>query len=141
MMIAPKMIDELAHMARTASTRAYAPYSHYPVGAAALSASGKIYTGCNIENASYGLTVCAERVAVWAAVAAGEREIVAVAVSTPNGATPCGACRQVLAEFGPAGKGAEREMLVIMVTSKGNQIMPLSELLPHAFLPKHLSGE
>ena len=108
------------------------------MGAAALSASGKVYTGCNIENASYGLTVCAERTAVWSAVAAGEREIVAVAVATPNGATPCGACRQVLAEFMPSSDGAERDMLVILVTQQGNQVLRLSELLPHAFLPEHL---
>ena len=137
-MIPQETIDELARVARAASKRAYAPYSHYAVGAAALSASGKVYTGCNIENASYGLTVCAERTAVWAAVAAGDREIVAVAVATPNGATPCGACRQVLAEFMPSGAATERDTLVIMVTLQGNQVMRLSELLPHAFLPEHL---
>ncbi len=137
-MIPQEMIDELARRARAASKQAYAPYSHYAVGAAALSASGKIYTGCNIENASYGLTVCAERTAVWSAVAAGEREIVAVAVATPNGATPCGACRQVLVEFMPSGDAAGRDTLVILATRQGNQVMRLSELLPHAFLPEHL---
>jgi cytidine deaminase len=140
MMIPQDTIDELARAARAASKRAYVPYSHYPVGAAALAGSGKVYSGCNIENASFGLTVCAERVAVWSAVAAGEREITAVAVITPNGATPCGACRQVLAEFSAPPDAPERDMIVIMVTKSGNQVLHLSELLPYAFLPRHLSS-
>ena len=139
-MIAQEMIDRLARLAYEASKRAYVPYSHYAVGAATLSASGKVYSGCNIENASYGLTVCAERTAVWAAVAAGEREIVAVAVATPNGAPPCGACRQVLSEFLPSGAAVERDILVILVTQQGNQITHLSELFPNAFSMHH-SGE
>ena len=80
---------------------AHAPYSKFHVGAALLTASGKIFTGCNVENASYGLTICAERSAVCSAVAAGEREWVAMAVATPGGHSPCGACRQVLVEFAP----------------------------------------
>jgi cytidine deaminase len=137
MMIPQTKIDELVAAARRASEQAYARYSHYPVGAAVLTASGKVYVGCNVENASFGLTVCAERVAAWSAVAAGERQIVAVAVVTPNAATPCGACRQVLAEFAPAG-GIE-EMLVIVAGAGATQTLHLSDLLPRAFLPRDLS--
>jgi cytidine deaminase len=81
--------------------QAHAPYSKFHVGAALLTASGKIVTGCNVENASYGLTICAERSAVCSAIAAGERQFVAMAVATPGGHSPCGACRQVLVEFAP----------------------------------------
>ena len=88
--------------ARRARRRAYAPYSRYPVGAAVLAADGTVFTGANIENASYGLSMCAERVAIFAAAAAGHRRIRAVAVATgsPKPASPCGACRQVMVEFG-----------------------------------------
>ena len=82
--------------------KAHAPYSHFQVGAAVLTASGETFVGCKVENASYGLTICAERSAVCAAVTAGHTKIVAVAVATSGGASPCGACRQVLSEFGPA---------------------------------------
>src|SRR5436305_1990648 len=81
--------------------QAHAPYSKFQVGAALLTASGKIITGCNVENASYGLTICAERSAVCSAIAAGQRQFVAMAVATPGGHSPCGACRQVLVEFAP----------------------------------------
>jgi cytidine deaminase len=81
--------------------QAHAPYSKFHVGAALLTASGKIITGCNVENASYGLTICAERSAVCSAVAAGEKQWLAMAVATPGGHSPCGACRQVLVEFAP----------------------------------------
>ena len=95
---------DLLSRARAAAKHAYAPYSEFPVGAAALALDGSIHTGCNVENASYGLTICAERAAVSAAVGAGHRQIVAVAVSAPKVArtTPCGACRQFLNEFRPA---------------------------------------
>src|SRR2546430_11469323 len=81
--------------------QAHAPYSKFHGGAALLTASGKIFSGCNVENASYGLTICAERSAVCSAIAAGERDWVAMAVATPGGHSPCGACRQVLVEFAP----------------------------------------
>ncbi len=81
---------------------AYAPYSKFRVGAALLTSAGDVFTGCNVENASYGLTICAERAAICAAVAAGRTDIVAVAVIASGGASPCGACRQVLSEFGPS---------------------------------------
>jgi cytidine deaminase len=81
--------------------QAHAPYSEFHVGAALLTASGKIITGCNVENASYGLTICAERSAICSAIACGERQFIAMAVATPGGHSPCGACRQVLVEFAP----------------------------------------
>ena len=102
---APQLRQKLFRLARAAMKHAYAPYSRFRVGAAILLADGRVFTGCNVENASYGLTVCAERNALFAAVAASARkpEILAVAVVNHRGApcSPCGACRQVLAEFGP----------------------------------------
>lgn len=125
----------LIDAARKARTRAYAPYSGFPVGAAVRAADGRVFTGCNVENASYGLGVCAERVAVFHAVAAGVRELTAVAVvcGSEEPCRPCGACRQVLREFGPA-------MRVIMAGEAGPvEVRPLSELLPDSFGPEHLS--
>jgi len=108
---------------------AHAPYSKFRVGAALLTKSGKVYTGVNVENASYGLTNCAERVAVGKAVSEGHRKFRAIAVAAPSTSlSPCGACRQVLAEFG--------EMVVICADSRNTrrvEIHLLSELLPHAF--------
>jgi cytidine deaminase len=94
---------ELLEAAQRARESAYAPYSRFKVGAAVWTESGQIFTGCNIENASYGLSICAERVAIFTAIAAGETKIVAIAIVTdaPAPSTPCGACRQVLAEFAP----------------------------------------
>jgi cytidine deaminase len=121
--------DELIRAALEAQRRAYCPYSDFPVGAAIRSASGKIYQGVNVENASFGLTICAERVAASAAVAAGDREFVAIAVVSRGGVSPCGACRQFLAEFNP-------NLLVVMVDSlqqdHGYQAT-LDELLPSRF--------
>jgi len=112
--------------------RAYAPYSNYHVGAALLTADGEIIAGCNVENATFGATCCAERTAVFAAVAAGHLAFRAIAVVT-NGAapgTPCGICRQVLAEFG-------RDLEVLCFTPEGAEARYLlSELLPHAFTLK-----
>lgn len=97
-------MDELLEAARAVRTNAYAPYSVYQVGAAIRGADGVIYTGCNVENVSFGLSLCAERSAVAAMVAAGCRSVQAVAVVTKDGGTPCGMCRQVLAEFAESGE-------------------------------------
>jgi cytidine deaminase len=124
----------LLDAARAAAARAYCPYSRFRVGAAVLTPAGAIYSGCNVENASYGLTICAERVAVGAMVAAGATELVAVAVwtPTPQPTTPCGACRQVLNEFGPAAQ-------VICACDGVAQLrLTVAELLPAAFGPKNL---
>ena len=119
---------ELIALATQARKQAYAPYSHYEVGAALWTASGQVYTGCNVENASYGLTICAERTAAVKAVSSGERDFVAIAVVTADGGTPCGACRQVLAEFGP-------HMRVLVADAAGNcKVYRLDELLPDAFV-------
>ncbi len=110
-----------------AREKAYAPYSGFRVGAALLTRSGRVFTGANVENASYGLSVCAERVAAFKAVAEGEREFEAIAVATGNGVLPCGACRQVLNEFGP-------DMRVIVADAEGNmRTYRLSDLLPGGF--------
>jgi cytidine deaminase len=125
-------IDEAALVGSALSVRrqAYAPYSHYPVGAALLSKSGKIFTGCNVENISFGLTICAEQAAISAAVAAGEREFAAIAVAADSktGVLPCGRCRQTLAEFGD-------RIMVYSCTLDGKfTTAPLGELLPGAKL-------
>lgn len=120
--------DNLVQAASEARTHAYVPYSHFPVGAAVMGGSGKLYTGCNIENASYGLTVCAERTAVFNAISAGERQIstVAVVADTPAPTAPCGACRQVMAEFGV--------QTIIMANTTGLiRTVAMNELLPYAF--------
>ena len=93
--------DQLIAMARAASQQAYAPYSKFQVGAALLGKSGSLYVGANVENASYGLTNCAERTAVFCAVTEGERDFEAMAIASPGGVAPCGACRQVMYEFAP----------------------------------------
>jgi cytidine deaminase len=122
--------DELIHAALDAQKRAYAPYSNFPVGAALRTASGKIYQGTNVENASFGLTICAERVAATTAVAAGERNFTDIAIVSRGGASPCGACRQFLAEFSPT-------MRIVMVDSEhldhGYQ-STLGDLLPNRFV-------
>lgn len=112
---------------------AYAPYSNYAVGAALLSASGRIYTGVNIENSAYSGTICAERVAVFKAVSEGEKDFKAIAVVTENGGTPCGPCRQVLAEFG-------LNTIVLIANENGDLLeeVTVSDLLPSAFTPKDL---
>ena len=120
--------DTLVRAAREAQTRAYAPYSRYRVGAALEATDGRVFTGANVENASYGLTICAERAAVTAAVSAGAlrfRRIVVATDSDPPG-SPCGACRQVLAEFGT---GVE-----VLAVGPGSQVRwRLDQLLPAAF--------
>jgi cytidine deaminase len=132
-MLTDEIRARLIKMAMEVRQRAYAPYSNYWVGAALLTPSGKFFTGCNVENASYPNSLCAERVAVFKAVSEGEREFVAIAVVTENGGTPCGACRQVLAEFG-------LDTLVLIADADGNlkQETRLDELLPGAFGPGDL---
>lgn len=100
MMIGDEQKQALMAAACAAREQAYAPYSQYKVGAAILVEDGRVFTGVNVENASYGLSICAERTAVFKAVSEGAREILAVAICTANAGSPCGACRQVLAEFG-----------------------------------------
>src|SRR4051794_40943297 len=121
--------DELINSAFDAQKRAYCPFSNFPVGAALRTASGRIYQGCNVENASFGLTICAERVAAGSAVANGEREFTAIAVVSRGGVAPCGACRQFLAEFNP-------NLPIIMVDSlkpsEGHHAS-LDRLLPSRF--------
>jgi cytidine deaminase len=125
----------LEKQARAAAKQSYSPYSNFPVGAAVLTGSGKIFTGTNVENASFGLCNCAERTAIFSAVAAGENAVRCVVVYTPTQSvtTPCGACRQVINEFGP-------EARVISICDSSDRIeTSLSALLPGAFGPQNLS--
>lgn len=124
---------ELVELGLRARESAYAPYSNYSVGAALLTKSGQYYLGANVENASYPLSMCAERVAIFKAVSAGDREPLAISVVTENAGSPCGGCRQVLSEFG-------LETLVLLVDGSGTvaREMTVAELLPDAFRPEHL---
>lgn len=127
-------LQEMAERAKAASANAYCPYSRFPVGAVVLTDDGQMFDGCNVENASYGLTVCAERNAVFQMVARGKRKIAAVVVytPTPGPAAPCGACRQVVNEFGP-------DALVVSVCDgPGVLRRSLPDLLPDAFGPADL---
>jgi len=128
MMLDQETKQRLIQKALQVRSRAYAPYSNYQVGAALLTAGGGIYTGANVENAAYPTSMCAERSAVFSAVSDGEREFQAVAVATRNGGTPCGSCRQVLAEFG-------LDIAVLIVDQQGTivQETTVSALLPGAF--------
>lgn len=132
-MLTDESLQELIKAAQKARAHAYAPYSQYPVGAALLTVSGKIFTGANIENASYPAGICAERVAVFKAVSEGETGFKAIAVVTDNGGAPCGVCRQVLAEFG-------METMIFIVDGEGTVVQKtdLNSLLPNAFTPKDL---
>jgi cytidine deaminase len=125
--------DSLVDAARAVQQQAYAPYSHFRVGAAIEADNGAVFVGCNVENASYGLTICAERAAVAAAVGAGVRRIRRAVVVTDSDppAAPCGACRQVLSEFGP-------DMLVEAVGPERTSRWSMRELLPAAFGPEQL---
>ncbi len=124
--------EALVEAARTVRKLAYAPYSNYQVGAALLAADGTIFTGCNVENATYPAGICAERVAVTKAVSEGRREFVAVAVVTKDGGSPCGICRQVMSEFAP-------EMPVILADpEKIVGEFTLDQLLPERFGPHNL---
>jgi cytidine deaminase len=125
--------QELITLALQVRQRAYAPYSHYQVGAAVLGADGSVHLGCNVENAAYPLTVCAERAALVAAVAQGCREFTAIAVVTRDGGTPCGACRQVMAELGP-------QMLVYIGDAQGRyRTTTVRALLPDWFAASSLT--
>jgi cytidine deaminase len=118
--------------ATAARAAAYAPYSLFPVGAALRLSDGTVITGCNVENASYGLGICAERNAVFHAIAQGRRDFEVIAVVTESGVTPCGACRQVLAEFNP------HLRIIVADTSGHARAYTLEELLPAAFGPDDL---
>lgn len=127
-MLSEELRKTLEEAACAARENAYAPYSQFKVGAAIATGSGAIYSGANVENASYGLTICAERAAIGQAVSAGERSIVAVAVCTENGVTPCGACRQVIREFSAA------DCPVYLVDGEGRRReTTMGELLPQSF--------
>jgi cytidine deaminase len=126
--------QELIALATTARDRAYAPYSQFKVGAALLCASGKVFLGCNIENSAYPATICAERCAISAAIAAGEREFVRIAIiaNTPGPVSPCGMCRQVLAELAPSAG-------VVLANLEGAvEHTTVYDLLPGAFTPADL---
>ncbi|HEX7286081.1 MAG TPA: cytidine deaminase [Candidatus Angelobacter sp.] len=129
--LSPTDRETLIAAARKALLRAYAPYSHFHVGAAVLTAQGEVFTGCNVENASYGLTICAERSAIFTAVQSTAAPMLAIrAVAVLNGAgvpcSPCGACRQVIAEFGP-------DAVVIFQGQKGLEDSSITDLLPQSF--------
>lgn len=126
---------KLEKAARLAAEASYSPYSRFRVGAAVLAGSGKVYRGCNVENASYGLCLCAERTALFSAISSGERSIQAVAVytPTPKPTAPCGACRQVIQEFGP------KALLLSFCDSEARLETTLEALLPQAFGPRQLA--
>ena len=133
-MISNEKKQELADLAVEMRKRSYIPYSHYAVGAALLTKSGKIFTGCNIENAAYPVTICAERTAIFKAVSEGARDFEAIAVASEDGqGYPCGSCRQVMAEFA-------LDMEVMLADAAGNITVEtsVSDLLPGAFTPKNL---
>ena len=134
-MIADDQVQQLIAAARQACRNAYCPYSHFPVGAAILGGTGTVFTGCNVENASYGLTICAERNALFHAVAMCEKRVLAIVIYTPTQVptAPCGACRQVLYEFGP-------DALVISVCDGPDTLRStVRELLPAAFGRQNLA--
>jgi cytidine deaminase len=134
-MLTDNLRGQLIQAATEIRLRAYAPYSNYLVGAALLTQSGQVYTGVNIENAAYPTTICAERVAVFKAVSDGQKKFEAIAVVTDNGGSPCGSCRQVLAEFG-------LDTVVLIANSDGELIeeTTVGGLLPNAFTPKDLDN-
>jgi cytidine deaminase len=125
--------QSLIDLANEARRRAYVPYSKYPVGAALRTKSGRLYTGVNVENAAYPQTMCAERVAIFKAVSEGDTEFEVIAVVTNNGGSPCGGCRQVMAEFG-------LDTVVLLADGEGKLLKEttVNQLLPEAFTPKHL---
>jgi cytidine deaminase len=134
MTITAKQKAELIKRALEARAHSYAPYSLYAVGAALLTESGKVFDGVNVENASYPLSMCAERSSIFKAVSEGERDFEAIVVATENGGSPCGACRQVMGEFG-------LDTEVITVDEAGNVVLDttVGRLLPEAFQPDDLT--
>ena len=122
-------LEQLLQQAKEASQAAYAPYSRYKVGSAVLTSTGEVFSGCNVENASYGLTLCAERNAISSMVAAGHIDLVVIAIVSPNtpGCYPCGACRQWIYEFNP------EAMVVVEGDDLKPKTMTIKELLPNAF--------
>ena len=128
--------QELIQAALQVRKKAYAPYSEYQVGAALLSSSGNLYLGVNVENAAYPDTICAERSAVVSAVSQGEKKFDAIVVATRNGGTPCGSCRQVMAEF-----GLDIEVILVDESGKILNQTTVRELLPGAFQPSDLTEE
>ena len=132
-MLTSEQKQTLVQAANMVRRHAYAPYSRYAVGAALLTKSGKIYTGVNVENAAYPTGICAERVAVFKAVSEGETKFSAIAIASSNGGMPCGACRQVLSEF-----GSDTEVLIVNEEGEILQETTLTTLLPGAFGPEDL---
>lgn len=135
MSISPQQLQLLITTSLESRRNAYAPYSGFQVGSAVLGSNQQIYGGCNVENASYGLTICAERNAVFSMVEDGCRQILAVAIALPGGGPPCGACRQVLAEFG-------RDYPVYLIDSETGSLASewnIEKLIPVAFRPDNLS--
>jgi cytidine deaminase len=128
--------QSLIDLANTARQRAYVPYSNYPVGASLRTRTGRLYTGVNVENAAYPQTMCAERVAIFKAVSEGEKEFEVITVVTDNGGSPCGGCRQVMAEFG-------LNTIVLLADGTGRLVkeMTVKELLPEAFTPDRLNNK
>jgi cytidine deaminase len=128
--------QSLIDLAIEARRRAYVPYSNYPVGSALRTKSGRLYTGVNVENAAYPQTMCAERIAIFKAVSEGETEFEVISVVTNNGGSPCGGCRQVMAEFG-------LDTIVLLADQSGRLVKEFTvrELLPEAFTPQHLAAD
>ena len=126
----------LIDLANTARQRAYVPYSHYPVGAALRTKTGRLFTGVNVENAAYPQTMCAERVAIFKAISEGDQDFEVIAIVTNNGGSPCGGCRQVMAEF-------SLDTLVLLADGDGKLVKEttVKELLPEAFTPEALSKQ
>ncbi len=133
MTLSPEQVTQLIEAARQVRHWAYVPYSQYAVGASVLTSSGKLYDGVNVESAAYPTTMCAERVAIFKAISEGEREFVAIAVVTENAGSPCGACRQVMAEFG-------LKTIVFIADAEGtvHSETTVADLLPQAFTPHDL---
>jgi cytidine deaminase len=135
MMLTQHEKQSLVDLANTARQRAYVPYSNYPVGSSLRTKTGRIFTGVNVENAAYPQTMCAERVAIFKAVSEGEKEFEVITVVTDNGGSPCGGCRQVMAEFG-------LDTVVLLADGEGHIVKEttVKELLPEAFTPEKLNS-